>query len=393
VKTILVYDDENETQSRFCDKLRAVDSLRDEYDVQSLNQDGFSRMMDELQSRRNAFRAGGRWDDHRIPLDDAAFLVIDYDLFQNSRDPFLTGEGVAYLARCFSACGIVVAVNQPPLVDFDLTLRGRPESFADLNITERHLDNPGLWSDGVQGFQPWYWPNLLNLSSSFTKRTDDIRANLDQPVWKALGFDLSLFDILPRMMTDFLGSDPTSITCLEFVTKSGSGLRAKDARSPDPDPDVLIRIGAARLWKWLERLLLPGQDLLVDAPHLISRFPSLITGSVEDIETWNQTASIGSHEQLGLDHERIETFRFEKDYWISRPVWFWDRVRSCDGIPEVREPWKVRTPEWVFCEDVSRFHGADEAVMFVADTQSPYSRRFVRRLPDYEYRPLARFAA
>jgi hypothetical protein len=168
-------------------------------------------------------------------------------------------------------------------------------------------------------------------------------------------------------------------------------LKLKDGRSGHVSDDVVVRVGAARISKWLERLVLPGQDVLVDAPHLVSRYPSLISDGIEEIETWNRTARRASYDELGVSSENIERFRLKKEHWLSRPVWFWDELRECEEITEVREPWKITQPDWVFCEDASAFHkeGYRE---FVADVESPFARRFVRFFEDVEYRPSMRFS-
>ena len=155
--------------------------------------------------------------------------------------------------------------------------------------------------------------------------------------------------------------------------------------------DVLARVGVVRLSKWLERLVLPEQDILVDAPHLVSRYPSLMTGDAMDIETWNRTARLVSHKALGLRTNLIEPCRLKKDHWLSRAVWFWDELRECEDILEVREPWKMQTPDWVFCEDASRFYeeGYRE---FIAHVESPFARRFVKFFGDVDYRPKVRFS-
>ena len=51
------------------------------------------------------------------------------------------------------------------------------------------------------------------------------------------------------------------------------------------DQGGIERVAAARLGKWLERLVLPGQNVLVDAPHLVSRFPSLVAADDLDETT------------------------------------------------------------------------------------------------------------
>jgi len=320
----------------------------------------------------------------------------------------LTGEYVAYLVRCFSKCGLIVGVNQFVGVSqyghnpFDLTLKGHPESFADLNVGQDQLNNLDLWRGtwgGVRrGFRPWYWPSLPDYLCDFEKKVDDVRKSLDsgnpdkdKPICEVIGFDPELFELLPRSISQFLGREPATTTFRQFVTESGNCLKPKDAQSVNDD-EMLARVGAARISKWLERLVLPEQDILVDAPHLVSRYPSLMMGDITKIETWNQTAQLTNYKELGLDTELIESFRLENNHWVSRPVWFWGKLRECENIPEVREPWKRVSSSCVFCEDASRFYEGRMCKEFLADTESPFSRRFVRYFKKVDYRPRVRLS-
>jgi len=181
------------------------------------------------------------------------------------------------------------------------------------------------------------------------------------------------------------------------VVESGNGLRGKDATSmrnavSKIAEDVVARVGAARISKWLEMLVLPGQDILVDAPHLISRYPSLLTGQTSGINSWNKTAQSTDYRKLGISVKLIEPFRLKQGHWLSRPGWFWHELQECQAIPEVAEPWKTHRPSWVFCEDASRFYQEKVCRAFVADTESPYSRRFVRQFMDIVYQPQVRFS-
>lgn len=388
---ILIYDDDEQLQGKWKRDLDALPSLKDGFEIETLGQEAFKDSMNVLQKRRQRLRKNDEWGNERTPLDDTSIFIIDYDLLDT--DPFLTGEAVAYLVRCFSECGLIIGVNQYPDLDFDLTLKGHPESFADLNVTGKQLSNPNLWDDTGVGFRPWYWPALPKHLQDFERKVQDVRQSLseDVPICQVLGFSPDLFDfnMLPRSIGQFIGHEPARATFREFVTKSGNGLRSKDAAHVNDD--ILARVGAARISKWLERLMLPGQDILVDAPHLISRYPSLLTGEITDIETWNRATRSMTHTELGLSTELIESFRLEKDHWSSRPVWFWDKLRECEDITEVREPWKVERPDWVFCEDASRFYAEDYRA-FIADTESPFARRFLKEFNGIEYHPIVRFS-
>lgn len=393
MKKILIYDDEETFKAILEASVREVTALEDDFEIESMSEEKFKVSLERLKERRIALRERGVWNDEGIELDKIDVFIIDYDLV--GKDPFLTGEEVAYLARCFSKCRLIVGVNQFRRNDFDLTLKGHPESFADLNVnvTDRNsqLSNPNLWGEHVEGFHPGHWPALPRYRRDFEKRVEDVEENLGIPIWQVLGFPREQFEVLPRSIVQFLGDAPDETTFRDFVTKSGNGLRSKDAKLEDRIAgDVIARVGAARISKWLERLVLPSQTILMDAPHLVSQYPSLLDGDVTDINTWNATARRTNYDALGLKVKLIEQYRLEKEYWLSRPVWFWDELRRCEDILEVREPWETERPDWVFCEDASRFYeeGCRE---FVADTEPPFSRRFVKYFNDIKYGPTVRF--
>lgn len=395
MKSILIYDDDEGLRDRLERNLRGLAVLDNVFEICSLDTDTFQASMTLLTERQRMFRDTGTWDRSRTTrLDDADVLVVDYDLFDT--DAFLTGETVAYFARCFSSCGLIVGVNQYGHNTFDLTLRGHPESFADLNVGQDQLANPNLWGRAVPGFHPWCWPILPNYLDDFDRKIEDIKASLgtspttDVAICEVIGIPSKVLSTVPRSIGQFLGKDPAATTFRQFVAESGNGLRPKDAKPRPVCGDVIARVGAAKVSKWLERLVLPGQDILVDAPHLVSRYPSLLAGDVRHIESWNATARLVPHHPTVLS-DAIERFRLSKSHWLSRPVWLWGELRECEEILEVREPWKVKSPGWAFCEDASRFFKGGYGE-FVAEGDSPFSRRFVRRYRGIDYRPAYRFS-
>lgn len=397
MKKILIYDDEDEQTARFENILKQTlkKAGRDEdFAIETLND--LRPTIKALQHKQIELRETGKCPDEITPLDEASIFIIDYDLLKSDAGGLLTGEIVAYIARAFSKCKLIVGLNQYGHNSFDLTLRGHPESFADLNLGVDQLGNLDLWrgdwGDFRRGFRPWYWPNLSDFLDNFDKKVKDVRENLDKSICEVLKFDSESFRLLPREIVQFIGKEkePVETTFREFVRHSGNGLRPKD--KDISDEKVLARVGAARISKWLERLVLPEQDILVDAPHLISRYPSLIAEGGKKINAWNRTAQLVDYDELGLDAGLIESYRFDKDYWISRPVWFWDTLRECNKIKEVREPWLTTKPNWVFCEDASRFYNRKECREFFADTNSPFARRFAKDFKRIDYRPRVRFS-
>ena len=398
---ILIYDDEKPQREAFKKKLvRGLQKakLDDAFDVKTLGEDNLQISMEILRARQTGIRDNREFSDETTQFDDTSIFIIDYDLLKSTARGFFTGENLAYSVRCFSTCKLIVGLNQFGNNSFDLTLKGHPESFADLNLGADQLDNPGLWrgdwGDSRQGYRPWYWPNLSDSLHNFDQKVEDVQQNLGKTICKILGFDRELFGLLPRAVVQFIGkgkgNDPTQTTFREFIRESGNGLRPKD--STISDEDVLARVGAARISKWLERFVLPEQDILVDAPHLVSRYPSLIANEEQGIKAWNRTAQLVDYRDLGLAPELIERFRFKKDYWISRPVWVWDKLRECKRIKEVSKPWGTAKPEWVFCEDASRFYNRNGCREFLADTSSPFIRRFARGFKNVDYRPRVRFS-
>ena len=416
-KTILIYDDERQRTNKFKGKLKkGLDKAdqSDNFDVISLKDDEFQDAIEALQKRRIDFRKNkavcleGSPKDGREKIDDASIFIIDYDLLgsqvEESPTGYLTGEIIAYLVRCFSRCKMIVGLNQYGSNPFDLTLRGDPESFADLNLGENQLSNSDLWIgnwDGSRrGYRPWYWPNLSNSLDNFDEKVKKVKDNLDKPIYKIVGFDLELFQLLPHVIVQFIGQntlkEPDQVTFRDFVTESWNGLNSKDTEklknSININDHILARIGAARISKWLESLVLPEQNILVDAPHLVSRYSSIITDDKKEIETWNKTAQLVEHGKLGLDTDLIEPFRFRNNCWVSRPVWFWDKLRECEAIKEVKDPWLSEKFNWVFCEDASRFYHRKDCKEFLADTVSPFTRRFAKGFKEVDYRPRFRFA-
>ena len=89
------------------------------------------------------------------------------------------------------------------------------------------------------------------------ERFAEVGENLDNPICEVLGFKPKLFRLLPRGIVQFIGKSEekelAETTFREFVTHSGNGLRPKDATISDKN--VLARVGAARISKWLERLV------------------------------------------------------------------------------------------------------------------------------------------
>jgi hypothetical protein len=377
-RTILLCDDETPRVDAWASELSSIDRVREQFEIRSLQLDDFKREIAVLEKRRHEARTTPRACQYgdRTLIDQADLFIVDYDLIGFDDR---TAEDVSYLARCYSRCGLIIELNLDKIGNlFDLTLRGHPKSFADLNIASMQVANPGLWSFPFVGYRPWAWPLLQVAIESFERRVDDVAQHLDDAILDYLGFPDEVVAGLSRSVGEFLSDQELAkMTFIRFIKESDQGLRRKDEVLNE---EAAARIAVGRVSKWLENVLLPGQDILVDAPNLVSRYPSLLQGDRADLSSWNREAEIPLPNNEGGRFASIEAFRFQKPDWLSRAAWFWPQVSNSESIPEIADPWAEADeddPDLVFCEDVSRFLPRGAAREFVARLSSPFVRRFV----------------
>lgn len=406
-KKIFILDDEKGFIERLKAQLDKLPSVRTAFDVVACSPEEFISELRILEDRQRAIR-----DDAELPkarslvFDAADILVVDYDLAKLLEGIDLpvgvpTGERVAYLARCFSKCGVIIALNQfneagQPL--FDLTLCGHPRSFADLNLGSKELQNPGLWASEWDGYRPWHWPLLPDAVDCFERRTAKLaKAGLEISIFGHIELPSYLPGVMPIEILQWLApwskkvEDVTSVTFADFLKKSQHGLDVKDHKVTSTP--YASRVASARVGKWLERLVLGGQGILVDAPHLVCRFPSLLKGkSKHTRENLNLTCKVGHQANSIIEERHIKSCRFKAVDWLSRPAWFWDQVRSEDQIVEVKEPWKKVELDCRFCEDLSAFVSEKKCHEFSADTPGTYTRRYIAKLAQVDYSPEMKLA-
>jgi hypothetical protein len=369
---VLIFDDERGSATDIKDRLDDIAGL----EVNLL--ENATAEVERLEARRRATRAHNNEageDDNAFDLAD--ILIVDYDLTssdENQSGPAETGERVAYLARCYSRCATIVALNQFTVTaTFDLNLIGHISSYADVNISGDQIANPALWGRERQGYAPWSWPDLSSSPTLQRSREAIIAGRFGEAALAVLGLeDSSLSNALTRNQLAWLSPDtsPSKATVEDVIRKGRIGLRPSD----EPwGTEGLARVAAARLAKWLERLVLPGQNVLVDAPHLVSRFPSLLTAQELDA-----TTDVGLDASPGLSEELLSSHRYTTQDWLSRRAWLWPTVSEDEGISEVADPFQPVALTSCFTEDSSVFREPQWCRPFAADVE-PFSRRFVTR--------------
>lgn len=400
---VLICDDEGVRASGLRQRLRRRFAGMADFEVNSLSVQEFMDAIIHLEERQRRARENSvkatdvPLVDGEHPFDNIDVLLVDYDLVRlgsarnTSGTQAESGERVCYLARCYSTCGTIVAYNQFSYQEaFDLTLRGHIRSFADLNVSTGSAASAGLWADDYTGFRPWNWPALANAHERFNRLVNTIVDHLNYPILSTLGLASdTVYDLFTREQLELLSpmTDPRLTTFEGFVRDSSIGLRPKDQLL---GPQSTARVAVARIVKWLERFILPDQNILVDAPHLVSRFPSLI-GEPYTGDHWNATCRLMAPlSDLGIDLERLAPHQFGAPDWLSRPTWLWPGVSRDKAIAEVKDPWSPRPDNLVFCEDVSRFRPREAATEFVADVAPEFARRYIERVKQVNYVPLVR---
>ena len=319
--------------------------------------------------------------EYHSTFDEADIVFLDYDLLDVDTDSYITGQELAYLVRCYSSCGLILVMNEGEVVGnptFELRLETPIDHFADLRISSTHLGNPGLWRDNFIGYRPWAWPILPHEVACFAARVEIVAERLDKPVLETLKLN-DLGDWLSQRAVEALvnkGSlEELQAVTFRDVVAAGStlGIRPKDVL----DDSQIPRVGAARISRWLKSLVLPAQDPFIDAPHLVSRFSSLVERD-NDISGWNRTATLTSElTELGLDHTPVSDSVIDLGPWSDRALWSWSSVGENRGIPEVSNPWGHDPPPVVFLEDLSRFIERDAALAFASQVPSMQDVRYV----------------
>ncbi len=372
---VLVYDDSYEVAKGLASKIQ---DAYDNVNVATVSPDSFRDSISQINARRTAWRTNSNEGTsiETIEADEADIVVADYDLLTYSESGDITGSRLAYLLRCFTKCGLIVVLNEYGTNAFDASLRNPSLGFGDLYLGAAQIGNFGLWTEVFEGYRPWHWPVLPQARENFEKCVEDVQGNLDQPILDFLGLG-RFVDWMPRRVHEFLlgDTDMESIRLRTFVEQTRGGIESKD-KLPS---EYMARVAAARLISLMNDLVLSEQSLLVDAPHLVSRFPSLVRGDDLDIHHWNDLCEPLNDEIDDLLEDCLIEHRFaeERQHWLWRPAWYWPDVARDERIAEVSDPWTVKDVGWVFCENISRFIPEELADDFRADVSPPFDKRFV----------------
>ena len=388
-KKIVVIDDEEAFVDDLQNRLQSVRAVNDIFEIIPINKEDFKKHYEILSKRYESLRKGNYLEDECV-FDKADVLIVDYDLFELRDCGPIDGDRLVYESRCFTRCGVIISLNKRGSNIFDLTLVGDLSSYADLDLGSEQIDNEGLWGGNVDGFRPWQWPSLPLMLDTMEKKESFVLENYDNSIMECLGLGECLL-ALPTSVLSFFGEEPSETT-FRTMLESGNALQVKDRGVIKYLPDeIKLKLAVSRVTKWVETQVVSGQDILVDAPHLVSRYPSLLLDLPDDPGelklALDRTAGSQNVQEFGLKLDLLEGTEYDKSIWASRPVWFWNRIMNRAEIEEVREPWTKRELPLVFCEDASGFFKRTECSTFYADVPSPYTQRYVRCFEGVSYEP------
>lgn len=313
-------------------------------------------------------------------LDSADLLIIDYDL-QNLDDngEWTTGSEVAYAVRLVSTAKEIIVINQRGANRFDLTMVKSAESRADLDVGGVQLTNPGLWqSTNFKGYRPWHWPNLTEEPKRVVESIEFIKENLDTPILQCLGFSDD-FDnghaLRPEVWGKLCADRTTTFRQLVVAEKEEESMHLLYADVPIfiGDDNLTASIAASIARRWLEKWVLPNQDILCDIPHLALRHPWIVKDyALED--SWHALETLKSSDRL---IDGIDKFAFKASCLLSKPA-YWGEAIDISGQNLRPADFDYSTvPQLVFREDTSNFGSPDDSRDYPSQVLSIDNRRWI----------------
>lgn len=301
------------------------------------------------------------------------------------------GDSIARQLRSYTDAGLLIVVNMfwsrhRLRRVFDLTLMQSARAYADVHVSEADLDEPFFWGSGGQpkdAFLPWQRPvvpeQLRVLSTSIASIVD-----LDAKVFATLGLDLTSF--APAQL-DVFGEIDAADATFEQLTMSPMGFRyPSEAR----DKAACTRMAASVVRRWLDRVVVPGQNVVADAPHLVERFWQFMLPTLDDLNAWSASARMSwdaarTSPMAAALKETLEPF-------LARPVFDLEQARN--AVRKLQPAKIVTPPDLGFAEDTSLFHSQDDLESYSSDVPGNSPRRWIAQLDeeldDIAYEPANR---
>jgi len=342
-----------------------------------------SRIIADLHTKRLESRKEG-YNPSNV-LDGFDLVLVDYDLLGLDAvaggSAWSTGAEVAYAGRLMCDVGPIVVVNQFGTNSFDLTMTRTSSSYADLDVGSEQIAEPSLWSvNGAKGFRPWHWPDLTTEKSRFAQMQQFVLENLDKSITQVLGFEVSDVEsprFIGHEILGYLGIESTEPVTFRQLLTQRRDIRVFNVLEKDlpllsnMDDRTLARVSSVVVSHWLEKIVMPNQEVVADLPHISPVLPWVLADySVED--NWNALCSLNDHSVVP---DSLKPYKFEPSFMFSRPVFWAEEVKvglEGQGDFDIHE-----LPSLKFCEDVSLFIPTANAKNFPSDLLSFDKERWV----------------
>lgn len=315
-------------------------------------------------------------------FDDVDILIADYDLRQSDVG-LTTGADIARLVRTYTRCGPIVLLNPYRGANrenrFDLSLVGDMALFSDVEVGSAFIGNPGLWHpENWPILRPWQWPSLTLFIERLKLAEELLTGHEDEPLGEVVPGLKDNFPHLDRDERVWLGPNPLNLTAKVLAAGIDSDLGGVPLGPAGRDrvPESLVaRFAAARLIKWIDQFVRTRQIALVDAPHMVMRYPGILSGAA-DLEA---LSTLGFPATDVLDAGIVDAAA-HLGPWCSRPVW-WVAALQTELSAGPPEDVRAQSLKSVFCEDISRFIDTERALDYPLSINSAYRRRWVAGAP------------
>lgn len=335
--------------------------------IRIITDEGASKELEHELGVLHSRQKSGKISGESSVFDNVPIVVIDYKLGHlDTVGGLMTGEELGKRIRRYTQCGLIVSLNRLPLRLFDLRLAAPPNAGADVSVHHEDLACPGLWLPSwPRGFRPWSWPSLLEGAASLQERRTAVHSSWQKKLSKVLAIPQELAAVIPTDVSilpyRFRGaaSDLLEMTLEEIADALVESSDDPQAERPLPRSQKEVVV-ASFIGSWLEHTVLPTQETIIDAPHLVRLQPGLLKGKLT-IENLNTLTSLKRGATLPLrPTKELKDARTGLDIWVNRPTWWTNRILDIvDEIPDGEASGNV-----VFAEDSSRFIPKEKATPF-----------------------------
>ena len=412
---VLLCDDDPERGATALDTIRSCDVVDEAVPIFG------KRLRCELQrvfSRVDWVLGRSRRQDYTdqttvFDAEDVDLAIVDNNL--SSLDipgARLTAEGIVGYLRAFTSVPYFISLNKNRALDFDLRrLNGDDDSVADLALKLEHFECKGLWDRHVgqpsDPFLPWYWPALAEAPRRRRAQIERVREGLQEPILPTLDLPVDHRQYLSGRAIDALcpqGGDVERVTFQAFFENACRSLPVAQDRKQmassnrdDESLTAIARVVAAELEAWLRREILAPQELLVDLPHLLVRYPFLLGDGAGTLENWNEAMTRTDLSWAAPFEQVLEEAKWKDAIWHDRSVFVWPTLKFNPELSEILFGDERSWAHAAFCEDTSRFElvEGDEGsgpTPFRAGVEGPWNQRYLSFLEGKGYLPRTRLA-